>query len=319
MRVRSAASRPPPEADSRLIMHVISAIEPRMPLCWRDLALWPDAIPSLLADGMRGNPKLMMQIEELLRDDVLSTWGAGEGGASGDVLAASPEGRQLRMFLQKGGENAMLRIFYALNPVLPYSAPAAGDAWIIGMADLLRFLEKSIAPGSGPTLIDSPMRAFITARGDRQLEAAVNLMIVTREPRASRMRQIGVLRDLQQRHLPEPLPALTAWAANQLRPELDVWRNRRKRAAVAERLEASVKAGFVGHLLALLEDDTARRQDEEGAERAAMLVAAIDAELAAIDRSDAMRQAATARFGREMAAALGMMALIVMALLAVFG
>jgi hypothetical protein len=141
------------------------------------------------------------------------------------------------------------------------------------------------------------------------------MVVSARDPKLSLIRQLTLLRDLQQRYLPQPLPAMAAWAAAQLRPQLDAWRNQHKRSEMIERLEALVKAGFIGRLLALVEDQKAKNEDAAGAERAA-LIAAIDSDLAVIDRSSAMRRTVTARFGREIAAAIGMTVLILMSLIA---
>ncbi|WP_428485742.1 hypothetical protein [Rhodopila sp.] len=320
IRIRLADGKTAADADARLLMHTISTIEPRMPLCWREAALWPDAVDSLLAEGMRGNPGMLNLVEELLRNDILSTWSAaGPRGSRDDVLSLSVEGRQHRVFLQKGGEGALARVFYALNPLLPCSGQAMADAWVIGMPDLMRYLEKAAAAAPGGSLVDLQIRAFIAARSDRQIESAVNLILATKDPRTCRMRQLGLLRDLQQRHHAQPMPALAAWAAAQLRPELETWRNQSTRAALLERLDALAKAGFLGRLLALVEDGKARAEDHVGAARAAVLLAAIDGELAAIDRSDDARRVVMQRFGREIAAAAGMTALILMMLAAALG
>lgn len=320
VRVRLADSKASIDADARLLMHVIGAIEPHMPLCWRDVALWPDGIGALLAEGVRGNPNLTVLAEELLRNDILSVWSAASPRRSrDDVLSLTAEGRQLRIFLQRGGEGALQRAFYVLNPLLPCAVSAMADAWIIGMPDLMRFLEKAAGAGPAAGLVDLHVRAFIAARGDRQIDSAVNLVIGTKDPKTYRLRQLALLRDLQQRYHEHPMRALAAWVAAQLRPELQEWHNQPKRAALVERLEALAQAGFLAPLLALVDDDKGRGEDLAGAQRAAVLVAAIDGELAALERSGTIRRAVTARFGREIAAAIGMMALILMTLAAAFG
>ncbi len=320
IRVRSASNKAGPDADPQLLMQTISTLEPHMPLCWRNIALWPDAIGPLLAEAVRGNSSLMAAAEELLRNDILSVWSTvGTRAGDDNAMMTTAEGRQLRVFLQKGGEDALLRAFYVLNPVLPCAVAAMTEAWIIDMPDLMRFLEKAAGAGPQAILIDPHVRAFIAARADRQLESAVNLVIHTKDPKTYRMRQLALLRDLQQRYHPHPMPALAAWVAAQLRPELDEWQNQRKRTALIEQLGELAQAGFLSRLLALVDDGKGRAEDVAGAQRAALLVAAIDSELAALASSGDARRAVTARFGREIAAAIGLTALILMMLTAAFG
>lgn len=319
IRVRLADPRSGSDADAQLLMHAVSAVEPNMPLCWRGVALWPDAIGPLLAEGIRGNPGLVAAVEELLRNDILSTWGAsGPHRGPATALASTAEGRQLRMILQKGNEGALLRAFYALNPLLPCAVPAAADQWILGMPDLMRFLERAAGAGPGANVVDPQLRPFIAARGDRQTDAAVSLLTGALDPTAFRLRQLGLLRDLQLRYHPQPMPALSAWVAAQLRPDLEQWRNQPMRAALIEKLETLARAGVLSRLLALVEDEKARAEDLAGARRAAVLVAAIDGELAALVRSGGARRAVTARFGHEIAAAVGLTALMLMMLSIVF-
>jgi hypothetical protein len=251
------------------------------------------------------------------RNDIFAVWDTTDTrGGKNDLLSSTLEGRQLRSFLQKGGDNALPRMFYHLNPLLPCAIPAMADSWIVAMPDLMRFLEKTAVAGPSVAMLDPHVLAFIAVRGDQHIESSVNMVVSARDPKLSLIRQLTLLRDLQQRYLPQPLPAMAAWAAAQLRPQLDAWRNQHKRSEMIERLEALVKAGFIGRLLALVEDQKAKNEDAAGAERAAALIAAIDSDLAVIDRSSAMRRTVTARFGREIAAAIGMTVLILMSLIA---
>jgi hypothetical protein len=54
VRGRTADTRSGPLSDPLLVMHTIGVISPRMPLCWRSIALWPDGLPGLLAEGVAG-------------------------------------------------------------------------------------------------------------------------------------------------------------------------------------------------------------------------------------------------------------------------
>ncbi len=320
IRVRLVGSKQGADADAHLVMQTIIAIEPHMPLCWRDVAFWPSAIGTLVAEGIRGNANVMAVAQEVLGHDILSTWTEPAGRpACENVLLADPEGRQLRMFLQQGGEGALLRAFYFLNPLLPCGLPTMSDVWIIDIPDLMRFLEKAAAAGSQAGLVDLHLRAFIAARGDRQIDSAVNLVIKTRDTKSFRMRQLALLRDLQQRYHAQPMPALATWMAAQLLPDLQEWRNQATRTALIEQLNVLAREGFLGRLLALVDDDKGRAADAAGVKQAVLQVAAIDAELSALAHSGDRRRAVSERFGREIAAAIGLTALILMLLTAAFG
>jgi hypothetical protein len=79
-------------------------------------------------------------------------------------------------------------------------------------------------------------------------------------------------------------------------------------------LEALGHEGYLGRLLALMDDPASRTADRLGAEQAAMEQAAIDAELAAIALSDSPRLADAEHFGQAVTGAIGLVALVMAAL-----
>jgi eukaryotic-like serine/threonine-protein kinase len=117
VRGRSSDTRSGPLSDPLLVMHTISTISARMPLCWRGTALWPDGLSGLLAQGIAGQPDLLTAAEELLVNDAATVW--VRAGARPD----RPEPPDISAIeTQAGGSNSMLRLFYELNPLLPCRA-----------------------------------------------------------------------------------------------------------------------------------------------------------------------------------------------------
>ena len=107
--------------DPLLVMHTIDAINPRMPLCWRGIALWPDSLASVLASGVAGSPELLAAADELMIHDAVSSWAKAEfaprtPGAAGRVRAPG-EG--------VGSECVATAV---LHPEPHAAVPFAGDA-----------------------------------------------------------------------------------------------------------------------------------------------------------------------------------------------
>ncbi|HBK07369.1 MAG TPA: hypothetical protein DDZ81_16200 [Acetobacteraceae bacterium] len=301
-----------PKAGSRsdplLIMHTIGAINPRMPLCWRGIALWPDALPGLLADGIAGDASLLVAAEELLVNDIAADWSVAEmrQGSPGapDILAH-------RALL--GGPNGLLRLFYGLNPLLPCRADGLTAAWVADIPALMRGLERNAGKAAG-SMIDLHLSAFIAARADRKAEMQVTSLAGMKNADSIRQGELALLRDMQARYHPDPVPALAKWVAGRLRPDLARWRNKPRREAMEVRLEALAQAGFLSNLLALTDDAAARAYDIAGAIRAANEVTAIDAEASRMERSDAQRLADAERAGQAMVGGLGLSVLILAAM-----
>lgn len=308
VRGRTADTRSGPLSDPLLVMHTISVISPRMPLCWRGIAVWPDGLAGLLAQGMAGQPELMASAEELLFRDAAASWVRFES------RPGRPEPPEVAPHhTASSSPNGLPRLFYELNPLLPCRASGMESAWIADIPALMRHFEHAVGK-AGDTLIDLHLGAFIAARADRKSAAQVDTLATARTAETFRHGELALLRDLQLRYHPEPMPALATWAAARLQPELERWHNRPRREAIRARIEALAHAGYLSRLLDLANDVTAHAQDLAGAIRAANEVAAIDAEFAIINTEDHKRLADAERHGEAITGGIGLSALILAAL-----
>jgi hypothetical protein len=306
------------QADAIMLMRAIGAINPRMPLCWRGVALWPDALAALVAEAVATGGTLMAVAEELLVKATIHDWALATHRTSRvETAAMSFEVASAQQYLQSDGAGGLLRVFYALNPLLPCRSTGMAAAWIVTMADLMRFLERTAESIQG-RLVDVGLASFIAARADRRAELEVNALLAKTDGAAIRDRELALLKDLQARYYPQPMPGLAKWAVERLRPAAEQWRNRPRRAALMAQLDALAQDGYLGRLQALLDDPAGRTADRLGAEQAAMERAAIDAELAAIAVSDGTRLAEAGYLGQAVTAAIGLVALVMAALRVLF-
>ena len=276
-------------------------------LAW-NLRFWPDALPSLLAEGIASKNGLLATVEELLVADIASSWSAAE---SRRPPADYTEQLQQRHLLQGGGSDGLLRLFYGWNPLLPCRVPAMATAWIVSMADLMQFLEGA-AKTAGDNLIDLHLSAFIAARADRKFEMQVNGLAGARTPGRSGWANSCCCRICRRGTI---LRRCQHWR-NGWRPGCGrIWSDGATGRAAKRCRRGSTcwrRQGFVARLLELTEDTTARALDIGGAYRAANEVARIDAEVAAIDSNDKARFANAERFGQVIAGGIGLSALILM-------
>jgi hypothetical protein len=301
-------------SEALLVMRTIATINPRMPLCWRGVALFPDGVPGVVGDAIASQGNLTAVVEELLVQDVIAGWLlAAAGSRPSDLPLASLEVSSSRHFLQAGGEGGLLRMFYALNPLLPCRAAGMSAHWILSNGELLLFFERT-ATADTPGLIDLDIATFIAARAERRIETRVNSLLPKINGESARAAELVLLRDMQARYHPHTLPGLAKWAAARLQPVLEQWHYRPRRDALAARLETLSSEGFLAPLLALVEDTAGRSADRAGAGQAARERAAIEAELAAIEAGEAPRVQEAERFGQAATGALGLMALIVAAM-----
>jgi serine/threonine protein kinase len=313
VRAHASDTGPGPRGDALMLMQTIAAISPHMPLCWRGVALWPDSLPSILAEGIAGRGDLLVAAEELLTNDIASTWSST---TSHRKRPGPPDIHSHRS--QGSSPSILLRLYYGLNPLLPCGSPAMTAGWVTTLPDLLHFLER-VCTNVGDGLIDLHVSAFIASRADRKLEIQVNSLIGSKDAESFRLGEIALLRDLQARYHPGPMPQLAQWVAARLRPDIDRWHNKSRREAMQARLDALVQQGLLSRLLELTNDPAARMLDTAEAQQAEYELATIDSELAAIESSGKLRFADAERYGRAMTGGLGLTVLILMVMSVVLG
>lgn len=292
-------------SDTMLTMRAVSLLDPLAPLCWRGLNLWPDGLGPALVAAQESNSTAMTQLEELVAVEATTVWASAHVDRC-DYPMLRVEARQNRAWLQtRGLAGGLSRLLYALNPRLPCLSPLVGGYWVSRLADILPALEQTIAANPSLRPMDAQVAAFIAARTERGLDAELNALAAPK-PDVAAAAQLRLLAQMQARLHGQPLPALARWMAEQMEPLVAQWRNRARRAELEQRLQDLAQAGLLMPMLALVEDAADRAADAQGAQAAAEELARIDQELAAITAGVQQRAAQAQRFGRELAAGVGL-------------
>jgi hypothetical protein len=231
------------------------------------------------------------------------------------------EARQHRAWLQQRGPGGgVARLTYLLNPLMPCASPLLAGHWVARLADLLPALQDVAARVDHKTTepVDPHIAAFISGRLERRTD---NDLTPEGKPskEAACLGQFRVLAHLQARSRAQTLPALAGWLADRSAPVLATWRNRARRTALTERLNALVSAGQLAPMLTLLEDPVARSADAREALEAADQLSRIDAELRLIAGGSSQRLLSAYRLGQEIAAGFGLVALATVLAVAALG
>ena len=172
------------------------------------MARWPDGLDGVFTEGIATGGDLGAITTEIMVNSIVDTWMSLKTGSTGEPApTASREVVLQRRYLQNGGAGAPLRLYYTLNPLLPCRLDTMRTAWIISIPDLMRFLERSADTVTG-NMINSHLAAFIAARSDNQSEVQVNALLSRNDADFHRLSEIKLLRDLQSRHYPQPMPGL---------------------------------------------------------------------------------------------------------------
>jgi len=306
-RRRRSETRPDIRSDAKLVMWAIAVLDPRMPLCWRGLAVRPDGMEGLMAVAVQQDVRAVSIVYEIFAHDVLSVWLAR--GADGRTRPVPPAVTLCQSLVQSGLPDGMLRAFYLMNPLLPCADPALADRWVIDVPALLRALDD-LAATAKEALINDGIAAFIAARCHNEWDRLFDPLL-DQTGADLWQAEAKTLRQLQAIYRVGPLPQLAAWVVRRLRPGVESWRNRTTRQEMAARLQDLARAGDLRPMIDLVFDRERRQADEDGARSAIDEVAGIDAELAAIADNNLLRSRGMRHSSTTMVGGLGLSLLIV--------
>ncbi len=298
-------------ADARLVVRVVALLDPLAPLCWRGLALWPDAIGTALV-AEPAEPATRARIEEVLAQDVVWTWAAARSEHC-NPMALRQESKQQRAVLrQRGWAGGMPRLEHMLNPLLPCRSPLLAERPAARVDEFLPALEaiSGRAELRGAPPIDREVAAWLGARLDGRLDRDLTELGEAGTPAETALRQLGLLAQLQTRLKAPPLPGLASWLAQVAAPALEGWHNRAAQESRRQAVAEAVPSGNLRQLHAILGDPAGREADEKGFAAAEATVRHLDEQLARLAGGTGARMETALRLGQEVAAVLGLAALV---------
>ncbi len=298
-------------ADAMMAMRLIAALDPLAPLCWRGLALWPDGLGGVLADGLVENKELAAKIDDFIAAEALGAWALMRPEHC-DVTALRQTAQHHRMWQRiRGLGGGLPRIAYALNPLQPCASPLFAGRWVARLTDLLPALEavSQQAERRRGEPVDAHIAAFIAAHQDGRLGGDLGAFAGEAASGEPQIASLRALARLQTALSSIPLPGLAAWLAERAEILLEHWQNRARRAEIATQLKRLAQAGQLLPMLALFDDHHGLAADAQGLKQALVAVAKIDAELASLRDAAEERRRRAQHVGHEIALGGGMLTL----------
>ncbi len=296
-----------------LIVQATSILDPLAPLCWPGIPIWPDGLGPALA-AAQGDPAGQAgALEAIVEAEALRSWG-NEREERCELALLRTDARLHRATLRARQDGALC-LLYMLNPLLPCDSPALAGRCAVRVAELVLAIEALAGDVRGQTrLVDRHIAAFAAVRTEQPVEAAVLV-----DGPGTVIAQLRMLARLQARFHPAPLPNIGRWFAGQAGSLLATWHNKARRQQLEAELKARAETGQLGSMLALIEDEAARAVDADGAARATELIAATNAELERLEAQHAEQTELARRLGQELAAGVGLAALVGTLAVAAFG
>jgi hypothetical protein len=305
------------QADSFVTLSAIALLDPLAPLCWHEIAIWPDGLGPALA-AADAEPETRAKLEELIVSEASTTW-AGLRPERCDITVVRAEARQYRSILRlRGVAGSLSRLTYTLNPMLPCASPLLHGRWVSRIEEMLSALETTAESGrTEAPPVDGEIGAFIAARLDGRLEQKI--MAALAAGADGTLAQLIILASLQVHTRYGPLPALASWVLRQESPAVVALQNKLRREAIREQLTQIANSGRLDKMLTLLSDPKLYQLDEQELQQARLAHARIEKELARLADGARQRAEAAKRIGQEIAAGAGITALALVLVMAALG
>lgn len=312
------AAAEPTRVDPSLLLRAVALLDPLAPICWRGLCLFPDGIGTVFAQAEGGDDGLT-HLQELVHCEAAVAWGETRPERI-DMPVLRLDSRQQRLLLRIAGwAGGLIRLRYALNPLLPCRSPLLGPACVVRLGDLLPALERH-ATASVDFVIDQDIAAFISARFNGRMDAELATLAQTEDPDIDPpghrgLAQLRVLSRLCTRDGPMLLPRLAACVLRSVQPALATWKSRSVRVAREQALTTAAQRGALPAMLGVMEDLAARQDDGANALAAEIELREIVRSLARLHSARDERVEQAVNTGQEIAASLGIVALAIAAVL----
>lgn len=262
------ASRGGTEMDRR-VSRVILAMDPGAPMRFRGKSVLPEGMGAALADAMmRGDT--VQPIAEIMLSQLPMWWVNVQRGFRAEHVPVVRLYDQMRMYMERGVAGyGVERCLYELNPYLSCQSHMMDAHFVTSIPELLDALDAVAEHKDRPKMpFDRHIAAFILARGGKVDEGWIQTATEDKDSAKRMTAVIQVLESLQRNNKHGPLPSLTAWLSDLIRPALEVYHSRTMRTRVEEEMQKQAELGYVQGLLVLLQSANLRNQDEIGFQRA---------------------------------------------------
>lgn len=240
--------------EERLVSNVQIALDPQAPIRYRGIRVYPQGIPTLLAQMMLTEAQLTT-LAEIILNRLPGCWLDFQTEARhGDVIVAVQHCEKAVDGLQnKALGFGLERFLYDTNPSLPCLNPQLRERYALNPRQLLEAMERR-APLGGLQLIDRHIAAFLMSR-DKNVSVA--LMANIDQMRELTRRNVGILNlysNLQEQHGPEQLKNLAAILLPLTEEAVKRFHNRPRQERVRKELKAAAATGRLVNMLNLVDD-----------------------------------------------------------------
>ena len=248
--------------DDQVVTRVCIALDPSMPIRYRDLAVMPGGIAAMLAEALVTNTDTTV-LSEIISSQFVTFWVNMQKEVKTELVPLAQQLERMRSFLEKTTfGNGIERVVYDLNPTLPCLSPMLRAQYVTSSKLFLPALEILAQQGNRPREpMDRHIAAFLVVR-DKRGESAFDAMAL---PEGSPRKGLAILTlyaDMQNRHGPDVLPSVASWLMPLVEPSVKRFLSKPLQEKVRRQLKEAAERGVLSNLLKLVDDPKRVEHDE---------------------------------------------------------
>lgn len=287
--------------DERLVTNVMCALDPGGPIRYRGVSVFPAGIPALYADMLarEGNVQIL---NELIQNDVPTTWLEYQSEKRPDTIAAVQFAEKAKQYLQGTGLGfGAERALYEMNAQQPCLSPLVAGRYVLNIKQLIEALERRA--GQGPmSLMDRHLGGFLLARDRKVLPQMLASIDQTNDVLRRNVALLTLYSELQYRNGPDVLKGLAGALLPLTEEATKRFHNRPRQEKIRKDLRAAANEGALAKMLKLVDDPAALEEDRQQFEAARVYFTATEDEVQRLSLYSSNRRALAQGAGQPLAA-----------------
>lgn len=301
----AAIQNVPKEEDARLVTRVAIGLDPGAPIRHRGFSAHIDGVGPTLAIGFNEDAT-RQKVAGFIAGRFVGHWMSLQGRSKQELMDLFAKFDKLPAIMNMSGPGFGLeRVLYELNDQIHCLSPMIEHLYVTDPAEIMPALESVAQGGRRPSLpMDRHLAAFLAARStdvdDRLLRPLGSSS--DGRPAAEALNVLRILSRVQTLGRNGPMPALSNWFVELMKPAVNAFHNLKVRHAVEASVMKAADTGQLSELQKIFDDQRTIQRDQQGYARAQQEFAQCAIQVAQMNLDLQNRDSLASELGEQAAA-----------------
>jgi hypothetical protein len=288
--------------EERLLCLVCMALDPRAPIRFKDIKVFPTGIGYAMA-YLQLNDEKIQNYGELIRDRYAWVWLNYKENTPADVSIMHLFDQASKTISRRGIDFGLERCFYEFCKSSPCLSPYFANHYVINCSYLLKAIEDVSDQYKHERPMDRHIACFLSVHDTRDNAGLLLLLEGTNVMKKS-LAMITLYQSLQKRYDNPKLPGLSEWLMRDAEVVAQRFHNLMLKQDIIKEIPKAVKSGSLMRLMALVDNPAEVKKDEHDFVAAGHYYHAIENEKEIIRRNLSSNHAFGRKEGQQIALSL---------------